>query len=145
MITVRHHARGFSLLELIVVLAIISVLFSIALPFFVQYRERARATSCQATRRQIEMDEALLMGLVNRVVPAAELMDSAFALAGAILKNGPVAVRNALESVRRGLEGTLHEGLLVEADLFGLTASSADMKEGMTAFLEKRKPEFQGR
>ena len=106
---------------------------------------KGRAIELVLTGRQIDMEEAVLTGLVNRVVPPADLMENAFILARTILGNGPVAVRNALESVRRGLEGTLREGLLIEADLFGLTAGSEDMKEGMTAFLEKRKADFKGK
>jgi enoyl-CoA hydratase len=106
---------------------------------------KGRAIEIVLTGRQIEMEEALLMGLVNRVVPPADLMENALILARTIQTNGPVAVRNALESVCRGLEGTLTEGLRIEADLFGLTAGTADMKEGMNAFLEKRPPHFRGR
>jgi enoyl-CoA hydratase len=89
--------------------------------------------------------EAGSLGLVNRVVAAGQALTAAMDLARAISKNGPVACRYALESIRRGVEMPLPEGLSYEATLFGLCASTEDMKEGMTAFLEKRPARFTGR
>jgi len=89
--------------------------------------------------------EAWRLGLVNRVVPAGQALAAAMDLALAIAKNGPVACRYALEAIRRGAEMPLAEGLAYEATLFGLCASTEDMKEGMTAFLEKRPARFTGR
>ena len=89
--------------------------------------------------------EAHRLGLVNRVVPPGQALSAAFELAQAIAKNGPVACRCALEAIRRGVEMPLEEGLAYEATLFGLCASTEDMKEGMAAFLEKRAPKFAGR
>jgi enoyl-CoA hydratase len=89
--------------------------------------------------------EAWRLGLVNRVVPAGEALAAATDLALAIAKNGPIACRYALEAIRRGAEMPLAEGLAYEATLFGLCASTEDMKEGMTAFLEKRPARFAGR
>jgi enoyl-CoA hydratase len=89
--------------------------------------------------------EAWRLGLVNRVVPAGQALAAAVDLALAIAKNGPIACRYALEAIRRGAEMPLPAGLAYEATLFGLCASTEDMKEGMTAFLEKRPAKFTGR
>ncbi len=97
------------------------------------------------TGEQIDAREALRIGLVTKVVPAAQLLDEADKLMRVILANGPVAVKLAIEAVHRGLEMTLEEGLALEADAFGLVAATDDMKEGLTAFLEKRAARFAGR
>jgi enoyl-CoA hydratase len=89
--------------------------------------------------------EAHRLGLVNRVVPAGQALPASFELARAIAKNGPIACRCALEAIRAGVEMPLSEGLAYEATLFGLCASTEDMKEGMNAFLEKRPAKFTGR
>jgi enoyl-CoA hydratase len=89
--------------------------------------------------------EAHRIGLVNRVVPSGQALAGARDIAAKIAVNGPVACRYALEAVRRGLEMPLSEGLVLEATLFGLCAATDDMKEGMTAFLEKRPARFAGR
>jgi len=97
------------------------------------------------TGEMIDAREAHRIGLVNQVVPAAELLATAETTLRAILAMGPLAVRLALEAVDQGLEMTLDEGLLLEANHFGLLAATEDMKEGLTAFLEKRPPRFRGR
>jgi enoyl-CoA hydratase len=89
--------------------------------------------------------EAGRLGLVNRVVAPGQALAAAMDLARAIAKNGPIACRYALEAIRRGIEMPLPEALSYEATLFGLCASTEDMKEGMKAFLEKRPPRFTGR
>jgi len=89
--------------------------------------------------------EANRIGLVNRVVPSGQALAGAREIAAKIASNGPVACRFALEAVRCGLEMPLSEGLVFEATLFGLCAATDDMKEGMTAFLEKRPARFAGR
>ncbi len=89
--------------------------------------------------------QAQAVGVVNRVVPAAELREATKALAMTIAKRGPVAVASALEVIRRGLECGQSEGENLEADAFGLLFATADQKEGAQAFLDKRKPDFQGR
>jgi enoyl-CoA hydratase len=104
-----------------------------------------RAVEMALTGEMIGADHALNIGLVTHVVPQEELMDRAKETLRKVTKNGPLAVRMVLESIYRGLDTTLIEANGVEANLFGLLASTEDVKEGMTAFLEKRKPEFKGR
>ena len=93
----------------------------------------------------IDADAALDMGLITHVVPQEELLARAKEILRKVTKNGPLAVRMVLQSIYRGLDTTLVEATGVESTLFGLLASTEDMREGMTAFLEKRKPEFKGR
>ncbi len=101
-----------------------------------------RALDLILTGRHVEADEALMLGLVNRV--GDDALAEAKALASVIIKNGPVALGLAKEAVRRGLDVTLAEGLEIEADLFGMVSTTKDMREGTSAFLEKRKPNFKG-
>jgi enoyl-CoA hydratase len=89
--------------------------------------------------------EAYRIGLVNRVVPAGQALSGAREIARKIAANGPAACRYAMEAIRRGMEMPTAEGLVLEATLFGLCAATTDMKEGMTAFLEKRPARFTGR
>ena len=96
------------------------------------------------TGRQITAHEALQIGLVNRVVPAAELMTAAKALAADLATKAPIATQYIIEAVNRGLEISFDKAQVHEATLFGLVASTADMREGTSAFLEKRKPMFKG-
>ncbi len=104
-----------------------------------------RAIEFTLTGDQVKAERAEIIGLVSAVVPREELIDQAKGLARRITKNGPVAVRLALESIYRGIDTSTREALDFESSLFGILASTADMTEGMTAFLEKRKPEFKGR
>jgi enoyl-CoA hydratase len=104
-----------------------------------------RAVEMTLTGEMVDAGSAREMGLVSRVVPRDALMDEARDLLRKITKNGPVAVKLALESVYRAMDTPLPEAMGIESTLFGLLASTEDMKEGMTAFLEKRKPEFEGR
>ena len=97
------------------------------------------------TGRQITAAEALQAGLVNRVVPAAELLTTAKALASELAAQAPVAVQYIIEAVNKGLEVSFDKGQFLEATLFGLVASTDDMREGTQAFLEKRKADFKGR
>jgi enoyl-CoA hydratase len=97
-----------------------------------------------ATGRPISAQEAHRIGLISRVVPPAELRGAAEALARDILKNGPLAVRAALDVALAGLQGTLRAGCDLESDAFGRIYETKDLHEGLGAFLEKRKPSFKG-
>lgn len=102
-----------------------------------------RALDLIFTGRHVGAEEALQLGLVNRV--AEDALNEAKTLATSILKNAPVALGLAKEAVYRGYDVTLNQGLEVEADLFGMAATTEDMKEGTRAFLEKRAAEFKGK
>jgi len=105
---------------------------------------KGRALDLLLTARMVGAEEALQMGLVNRVVPADKLMAESEQLLRGILANGPLAVRLCIEAVDAGLEMSLDEALLLEANHFGLLSSTDDMREGMSAFLEKRAASFRG-
>lgn len=104
-----------------------------------------RAVEMILTGEMVDAVRAAEMGLVSAVVPRAELLERAKELLRKVTRNGPVAVRHALESVYRALDADTQTALEHEAGLFGLLASTTDMREGMRAFLEKRRPEFGGR
>jgi enoyl-CoA hydratase len=89
--------------------------------------------------------EAHRVGVANRVFGADELAAGTRKMVDTILSRGPVAVRLAIEAIRRGMNMSQAEGELIETDMFALAATTEDMKEGMGAFLEKRKPEFKNR
>jgi enoyl-CoA hydratase len=103
-----------------------------------------RALELITTARMIDAQEAFRIGLVNGVYPAAELLAHCEKVAGEILARGPLAVRCAMDAAIRGLETDLAHGLEMESTYFGLLASTADMRDGLKAFLEKRKPTFTG-
>lgn len=105
---------------------------------------KGRALQLMLTAEMTDAAEALRIGLVNKVVPAAELIAAAEAMMKQILGNGPIAVGFCIEAVNRGLDTTLEEGLVIEANHFGLIATTSDMREGMSAFLEKRPAAFKG-
>jgi enoyl-CoA hydratase/carnithine racemase len=106
---------------------------------------KGRALQLILSGEMISAQEAYRIGLVNEVVPAADLITRAEAILNKIASNAPIAVKLALEAANKGLETSQDEGLLLEASYFGLCAATADKKEGTTAFLEKRPPRFQGR
>jgi len=105
----------------------------------------AKAAEMLLTGDRIDANEAYRLGIVNKVVPAVELMDAAEAMANKIAKNGPLAVRAAKEAMIRGTSMTLDEGMQLELDLVESLLDTEDAKEGPKAFAEKRKPEFKGR
>jgi len=96
------------------------------------------------TGEMISAEEALRIGLVNRVVEPAELIPTAEAIAKKIAANAPLAVKFAMEAIEHGMEMPQEEGLFLEATLFGLCCATEDMREGTRAFLEKRPPQFKG-
>jgi enoyl-CoA hydratase len=106
---------------------------------------RGRALEILLTGEPIGASEAYRLGLVNRVVPAAELMTEARKLAELLAAKAPIAVRYVIDAVNNGLQMSFAEAQKYEATLFGLIASTDDMREGTRAFLEKRKPEFKGK
>lgn len=106
---------------------------------------RGRALELLLTGDQITAHEAHRLGLVNRVVPAAELMTEAKKLAATLASKAPIAIRYILEAVHKGIEMPFAQAQVFEATLFGLVASTEDMREGTKAFLEKRKAEFKGK
>jgi len=105
---------------------------------------KGRALELLLTGTMIDAAEAYRIGLVNRVVPADRLLIETEELLRTILEQAPLAVRLVLESVETGLDLTIDEGLLLEANHFGLLSSTADMREGTAAFLAKRKARFEG-
>jgi enoyl-CoA hydratase/carnithine racemase len=106
---------------------------------------KGRALQLILSGEMISAQEAYRVGLVNEIVPAADLITRAEAMLNKIGSNAPVAVKFALEATNKGLETSQSEGLLLEASYFGLCAATDDKKEGTSAFLEKRAPQFQGR
>ncbi len=106
---------------------------------------RGRALQLILSGEVIAVQEAYRIGLVNEVVPNADLIARAEAILKQIISNAPVGVKFSIEAVNKGLDTSVAEGLLIEASLFALCASTEDKKEGTTAFLEKRAPQFKGR
>ncbi|PYR43454.1 MAG: enoyl-CoA hydratase [Acidobacteria bacterium] len=106
---------------------------------------KGKAMEMMLTGAPIGADEALRIGLVNRVVPAAEVMTEARNLAAQLAASAPVAMRYIINAVNKGMEMPFAEACQYEATLFGLVASTDDMREGTKAFLEKRKATFTGR
>ena len=106
---------------------------------------RQQALELILTGRQVDADECVRLGLALRAVPADRLMDEALALAGQLASRAPLALRYAREAVAEGLDRPLADALALEARLFGLAFATADMREGVRAFLEKRQPSFTGR
>jgi len=106
---------------------------------------RGRAMEMILTGAPIAADEAWRIGLVNRVVPAASLMTEARALASQFAFSAPIAMRYIINAVNKGIDMPFADACQYEATLFGLVASTDDMREGTKAFLEKRKAEFSGK
>ena len=106
---------------------------------------KGKALELICTGDRIGADEALRIGLVNKVVPGDQLLIAAEEMARKIMTRGPLAVRAAIEAVMSGSEMPFEEGQFLEAALFGLLCASEDTKEGMQAFIEKRTANFQGK
>jgi enoyl-CoA hydratase len=90
-------------------------------------------------------EEAHRVGVVNRIFEPAELVEGTRKMISVMLTRSPVALRLALETIARGLNMSQTEGEVIESDMFGLASTTEDMREGMAAFLEKRKPNFPGK
>ena len=106
---------------------------------------KGRALQLLLTGEMIDAAEALRIGLVNQVVPAAELMNAARNMMKQMLANGPLALALCIEAVNFGLGMSVEEGSQLEANHFGVLSSTDDMREGMQAFLAKRPAQFTGR
>jgi len=106
---------------------------------------KGRALQLILTGETISAQEAYRIGLVNEVVPVANLIARAEAILKQIAANAPIAVKFSLEAANKGLETSQSEGFALEASYFGICAATEDKKEGTTAFLEKRAPQFHGR
>jgi enoyl-CoA hydratase len=106
---------------------------------------KGRALQLILSGEIISAQEAYRIGLVNEVVPGPDLIQRAEAILKQILANAPLAVKFSIEAVNKGGETSQAEGLVLEASLFAICAATADKKEGTSAFLEKRAPQFQGR
>lgn len=106
---------------------------------------RARAEEMLLTGRAISSEEALEFGLVHKVVDPSALMDEAVAITWEILEAGPLAVKMTLEAIRKGLNSSIEGSLAFGAEFMARSSNTDDFKEGTSAFLEKRKPEFKGK
>jgi len=106
---------------------------------------KGRALQLILSAEVIGAQEAWRIGLVNEVVAAADLIGRAEAILKTIAANAPIAVKQSLEAVNKGLDAGQSEGFALEASYFGLCAGTEDKKEGTSAFLEKRAPQFLGR
>jgi enoyl-CoA hydratase len=102
----------------------------------------SRAAELILTGGVITVEQALALGLVNRVASAGEVLSQAMTMATMVTATGRLATQAALRAIRTGLDSPLAEGLAREAELFGELCETADKKEGTTAFLEKRSPKF---
>jgi enoyl-CoA hydratase/carnithine racemase len=106
---------------------------------------KGRAMQLILTGETISAHEAYRIGLVNEVVPAENLIDRAETILKQVAANAPIAVKFSLDAANKGLDSSQSAGLALEASYFGICAASEDKKEGTSAFLEKRAPQFQGR
>jgi enoyl-CoA hydratase/carnithine racemase len=106
---------------------------------------KGRALKLILTAELIDAAEAYRIGLVNEVVPFSGLLAGAEAILTQIYANAPFGVKFSIEAVNKGMEASLEQGLLLEASLFAICAGTEDKKEGTSAFLAKRAPQFQGR
>ena len=105
----------------------------------------AKAKELILTARRIKAEEALAIGLVNKVVPGGELLDACREFAGEIAKNGPIAIQQAKFAVSKGMDASLEVGLNIESVAYWHCIPTEDRLEGLKAFKEKRKPVYKGR
>lgn len=105
---------------------------------------RKRALELLLTGDSFSAQRAFEMGLVNQVVPHEQLMKAAFDLAGRILRHSPLAAARIITAVTRGLNTTIDEGLLIEREQFARMAATADVREGLDAWIERRAPRYSG-
>jgi enoyl-CoA hydratase len=106
---------------------------------------RGRALQLLLTGEMVDAGEAYRIGLVNRVVPSGDqAVEAARAMLGQMLANGPLALTQCIEVVNRGADISIEEAMALEASAFAMMASTDDMREGTSAFLEKRAPVFRG-
>jgi len=106
---------------------------------------KGKAMEMILTGKVIDAAEALQIGLLNKVVPPEKLRLTCEALANEMIVNGPLALEYAIGAINKGFDKPMDEALLLEADFFGASCNTEDSKEGTKAFLEKRKPNFQGK
>ncbi len=106
---------------------------------------KGRALELLLTGNMVDAARAFEIGLVNSIVSESDLIETGLKLLSTILKKAPLATRYVLETVQRGMELPLDQAIELEAEFFGKSCASEDMKEGTSAFLEKRKPDFQGK
>ena len=106
---------------------------------------KGRALQLILSGEMITAQEAWRIGLVNEIVPTANLISRAEAILKQIFANAPIAIKHSLEAVNKGMETSQDEGMALEASFFGICAGTEDKREGTSAFLEKRAPRFQGR
>jgi enoyl-CoA hydratase/carnithine racemase len=105
---------------------------------------RGRAKDIILTARWVPAEEALSIGLVQRMAPKGKALDHAIGIAQQIINNGPVAITQAKYVINRGLEVPIEEALQMESDAYEVCIPTKDRVEALAAFLEKRKPEFKG-
>jgi enoyl-CoA hydratase len=106
---------------------------------------KGKAMELVLSGKMIDAQQAFAIGLVNHVVPLNKLIETSEALAKEIAVNAPLALAYSIRAINEGLDKSLPEGLLLEADLFGSACSTEDAKEGTQAFLEKREASFKGK
>jgi len=106
---------------------------------------RGKAKELIFTGRRVDAQEALEIGLANKICPPDKLLEEALAMAAMICETGPIAIQQAKYAINYGLEADLHTGLAIESNAYWVTIPTEDRVEGLTAFREKRKPVYKGK
>jgi len=106
---------------------------------------RGKAKELIFTGRRVDAQEALQIGLVNKICPPEALLDECMAMAAMICETGPIAIQQAKHAINHGLETDLHTGLAIESNAYWVTIPTEDRLEGLAAFQEKRKPVYKGK